>query len=57
MNNTDYQNAAIEALGKVIFDLRTELYFSKLEVDRLKAEITTLESEIAAAAKKGDTAE
>lgn len=46
-NTTEYQATAFEALGKVIFDLKNELYFKRVEVDRLSEKIANLESEIA----------
>lgn len=47
MNNTEFQMAAIEALGKVIFDLKNDLFFERLQVKQLTEEVKALEAEIA----------
>lgn len=47
MNNTEFQIAAIEALGKVIFDLKNDLLFERLQVKQLTDKVAELEAEIA----------
>lgn len=53
MNNTEFQMAAIEALGKVIFDLKNEVFFKRLEIKQLTDKVAELEAEIAK--QKGET--